>query len=146
MREIKAELDRLAPEAAEAQARLSVMANERFQLYNSSKALDPDIAILAFQKAGLKRDQKSGRDGLAEADRIWDSFKRLLDSVDAPPEVPDPCAASSSFAPPALIPPTIEPTGPEVVPAIEAMQPNPPVSAEIAREAGAPDFDKPSVL
>ena len=145
MREIKAELDRLAPEAAEVQARLSVMANERFQLYNSSKALDPDIAILAFQKAGLERDQKSGRDGLAEADRIWDSFKRLLDSVDAPREVPDPCAASSSSAPPALIPPATEPAGLEAVPPIEAMQPSPPVAAEIAREASAPDLEKPSV-
>ena len=84
MREIKAKPDRLAPEAAEVQARLSVMANERFQLYNSSKALDPEIAILPFQKAGLERDQKSRRDGLAEADQIWDSFKRLLDSADAP--------------------------------------------------------------
>jgi chromosome segregation ATPase len=76
---IKKEMTELTCESSQLSTQLTVLSDQRLKSCAEATSLDNELVGLLSQKVGLKKDLRSGIEGLADANRAWDRLRRMLD-------------------------------------------------------------------
>jgi chromosome segregation ATPase len=76
---IKKEMTELTCESSQLSTQLTILSDQRLKSCAEATSLDNELVGLLSQKVGLKKDLRSGIEGLADANRAWDRLRRMLD-------------------------------------------------------------------
>ncbi|MCI20919.1 hypothetical protein A2U01_0042082, partial [Trifolium medium] len=76
---IKKEMTELTCESSQLSTQLTILSDQRLKSCAEATSLDNELVGLLSHKVGLKKDLRSGIEGLADANRAWDHLRRMLD-------------------------------------------------------------------
>lgn len=81
---IKREIDSLRLKSTSLSTQINSYANRKIKLYAQANSLHREIELWWNEEDYHKRDLNNGREGLAEANKVWNGLRQLLDRAKKP--------------------------------------------------------------